>query len=91
MSEEVGIRELRQNLSAVLARVQAGERLVVTSHNRPVAELVPINQDDDPLQRLIDQGLASAPREPFGDFEPLPNPEGGSPLSEALEYMRGDR
>lgn len=91
MPKEVGIRELRQNLSAVLARVQTGERLIVTSHNRPIAELVPLDEDADPLQRLIDRGSVTKGREPFGDFEPLPNPEGGRPLTEALEYMRGHR
>jgi len=40
-AKEVGIRELRQNLSIYVARVKKGERFVVTEHNRPVAELVP--------------------------------------------------
>lgn len=35
-------RELRNNVSAVLRRVEAGERLTVTVHGRPVAELVPL-------------------------------------------------
>jgi len=41
MSETVGIAELRQNLSFYLRKVDAGERLVVTDRNRPVAELGP--------------------------------------------------
>ena len=41
MSETVGVAELRQNLSRYLRRVEQGERLVVTDHNRPVAELGP--------------------------------------------------
>jgi prevent-host-death family protein len=41
MSEAVGVRELRQNLSRYLDRVKAGEDLVVTERGRPVARLVP--------------------------------------------------
>src|SRR5829696_9130933 len=39
---EVGVRELRQNLSRYLDRVKAGEALVVTEHGREVARLVPL-------------------------------------------------
>ncbi len=35
-------RELRNNVSGVLRRVEAGERLRVTVSGRPVAELVPL-------------------------------------------------
>ena len=35
-------RELRNQISAVLRRVEAGERLRVTVSGRPVAELVPL-------------------------------------------------
>ncbi|MCC2321218.1 type II toxin-antitoxin system Phd/YefM family antitoxin [Cellulomonas xiejunii] len=37
----VGVRELRQDASGVLRLVEAGERVVVTVHGRPVADLVP--------------------------------------------------
>ncbi|GEA82738.1 type II toxin-antitoxin system Phd/YefM family antitoxin [Cellulomonas uda] len=37
----VGVRELRQDASGLLRRVENGEHLVVTVHGRPVAELVP--------------------------------------------------
>jgi prevent-host-death family protein len=45
MSENVGVRELRQNLSKYLDRVKAGEGLVVTEHGREVAHLVPAGMD----------------------------------------------
>ena len=41
MDRTVGVAELRQNLSRYLRRVEAGERLLVTDRNRPVAELGP--------------------------------------------------
>lgn len=39
---DVPARDLRNNVSAVLRRVEAGERLRVTVSGRPVAELVPL-------------------------------------------------
>src|SRR3954463_7037182 len=50
----VGIRELRQNLSAVLKRVRAGEGLVVTDRNRPGAALGPV--PEDPYARPVAEG-----------------------------------
>jgi prevent-host-death family protein len=38
---ETGIRELRDNLSRYIRRVEAGQRIAVTAHGRVVAELVP--------------------------------------------------
>jgi prevent-host-death family protein len=40
--DDVPARELRNDVSRVLRRVEAGERLRVTVSGRPVAELVPL-------------------------------------------------
>ncbi len=42
MTDLISVRELRNQTSAVLRRVEAGERLRVTVDRRPVAELVPL-------------------------------------------------
>ncbi len=39
---DIPARELRNDVSAVLRRVEAGERLRVTVSGRPVADLVPL-------------------------------------------------
>jgi prevent-host-death family protein len=39
---DVPARDLRNDVSAVLRRVEAGERLRVTVSGRPVAEIVPL-------------------------------------------------
>jgi antitoxin (DNA-binding transcriptional repressor) of toxin-antitoxin stability system len=36
-----GIRQLKDNLSRYIRRIEAGERIAVTAHGRVVAELVP--------------------------------------------------
>jgi prevent-host-death family protein len=41
---EISVRELKNHLSEYLRRVQAGEEVIVTSHKRIVAKLVPPNQ-----------------------------------------------
>lgn len=40
--EDIPARELRNNVSGVLRRVEAGERLRVTVSGRPVAEIAPL-------------------------------------------------
>jgi len=55
---QVGIRELRNGLSAYVDQVRTGAHIVVTAHGRPVARLVPI-EADDPLARLIASGAVT--------------------------------
>jgi len=45
--EDVSVRELRNQVSAVLRRVEAGERVRITVGRRPVAELAPL--EDRPI------------------------------------------
>lgn len=47
-SDQVGVRELRQNLSRYLERVKAGETLTVTERGREVARLIPSQPGVDP-------------------------------------------
>jgi prevent-host-death family protein len=42
---EIGARELRGQLAAVLRRAGAGQRIVVTAGGRPVARLGPLDAD----------------------------------------------
>src|SRR3990172_2291085 len=58
---QVGVRELRQNLSKYLRRVERGERLEVTEHGRPIAVLTPLGEADTPLARLIAAGRVMPP------------------------------
>lgn len=46
MPARVAVRELRQNLSRYLARVKAGEALIVTEHGRQVARLIPFASEE---------------------------------------------
>lgn len=52
-----GVAQLKARLSEYLARVKAGEEVVVTDHGRPVAKLVPAFDADEHLRELERQGL----------------------------------
>lgn len=88
--KRVGVRELRQNVSAYLARVKRGETIEVTEHGHPVALLAPLRADGDPLARLIASGRATAPS---GTLDEIPAPRGRptTTLSRALDAERAER
>ncbi|MBA3596486.1 MAG: type II toxin-antitoxin system prevent-host-death family antitoxin [Methylibium sp.] len=51
-TQTIGLFEAKTHLSEVVARVEAGEEVVITRHNRPVAKIVPIvSSDHDPEAR----------------------------------------
>jgi prevent-host-death family protein len=93
MTERAGVRELRQNLSKYLERVREGARFEVTERGKPVALLVPLGDDDDPVTRLEKRGIQlTRASGSFDDLLPIPKPEPGArPLSEELEEMRSDQ
>lgn len=48
---EVGAYEAKTHLPKLLERVARGERITITKHGRPVAELIPAGQPDRERQR----------------------------------------
>jgi prevent-host-death family protein len=74
---EAGIRELKDNLSRYIRRIEAGERVVVTAHGRVVAELVRPASDRQSGISQFDQLIASGVITP-----PV---EGGDPLEDCPE------
>ena len=58
---EVGVKELRANLSRWLEMVREGQEIVVTDRGRPVARLVGTSWTPD---RLVERGLVRLPLEP---------------------------
>ena len=59
---EVGVRDLKNNLSRYLDRVSDGLEIVVTERGRPVARLLRIDEPADRLADLIAAGLVRPPR-----------------------------
>lgn len=65
----VNVQEAKNHLSALLARVAAGQRIVLARHGKPCAQLVPL--DPSPRRQLgfLDGSVDDA------FFEPLPDAE----------------
>jgi prevent-host-death family protein len=84
----MGIRELRDGLTAAIRRVRRGETIEVTHHGTPVAVLAPV--PGDRIERLIARGDVTAGK-------PLDRPlrrhpvTGGTSASEAIEDDRAER
>lgn len=85
---EVGIRELNQDTSGVLARVKRGDTVDVTERGTVIARLVPAQPA--PMADLI----ASGALQPATATGPIPRPAGPirteSQAGELLREMRDD-
>jgi prevent-host-death family protein len=94
--EVIGVRELRRYASRWLARVRAGETIVVTDRGRPVARLVPMGEEGG-YERLLAEGrIAPGPgRSPavvLSELDADIPPDRGPSLSAILAEMRaGER
>ena len=86
----VGIRELREDLSRIVRRVQRGEVVEVTDRGRPVARLVPAGPLGGALADLVAAGNVRPARARGPLPEPLVLPSRMS-SEEAIERLRGDR
>ena len=71
-----GIAELKAGFSEYLARVKAGEEVLITEHGRPVARIVPLSAaETSGVEELVRAGILRGPDRPLGDdFFRLPRP-----------------
>jgi prevent-host-death family protein len=90
-----GIRELKDNLSRFIRRIEAGERIAITAHGRVVAELVPpaMTKGRGPsrFDELIATGVIRPPLEagdPTEDWPELRLPPGTA--AELIDTDRGE-
>lgn len=69
VSLQVNVREAKTNLSRLLARVSAGEEIIIARGGKPIARLVPVTER--PAQRIA--GSAKGKVSISADFDaPLP-------------------
>jgi prevent-host-death family protein len=91
-----GIRELKNNLSRYIRRVEAGERIAITAHGRVVAELVPPGATPKSgggsrFEELIANGVIRPPLEagdPAEDWPDIRLPRGTA--AELIDADRGE-
>lgn len=99
--ETVGIRELKDKLSAYVRKVEAGDVVIVTDRGRVVAELVPpgsrrpaVDVHAGLLELARRDGLRLPTRSlPAGFFDrPRPRVDlGGLTVKDLIDWERGDR
>lgn len=91
--DQVGVRELRQNLSRYLMQVKEGESFTVTERGREVARLSPSGPADSPIARLVAERGATMPRADLLSLSRSPDvpPAVGPPSLQVLEELREER
>lgn len=82
----VGIRDLKNNLSRHLARVRSGDSITVTDHGKPVARLVPM-EGQSTLEKLIAEGRVT-PAKRKKRPAPPPIDIGGQTVSDLIDEQR---
>ncbi len=94
--KKANIGELKTHLSVYLKGVKNGGKVVVTERNRPVAKLVPLEDEDlyeSEGDQLVAEGILSPPKsnkplpDSFWDSKDLPN----VPLAAILKVIREER
>lgn len=88
VTDDVNVRELRQNISKYLARVLKGERLRVLSRGTPVAILGPLTDGTGTVARLVAEGRLSPARGSIKELGPPLPSDGAISISEALDEQR---
>jgi prevent-host-death family protein len=86
----VGVRELRDNLSEYLRRVREGELLVITDRGRPIGELGPAagGRIAERARALVRRGVATwSGGKPRGLASP-PRPKAGLVSDAVIEDRR---
>jgi prevent-host-death family protein len=89
--DQVGVRQLRQNASALLDRVATGVTIRITNHGRPVAQLTPLGGQRQGRADLIATGDLQPGRGDVLGVEPVQASQGAPSTDELLAGLREDR
>jgi prevent-host-death family protein len=88
----IGVRELREQLSAYLDRARNGETIEVTDRGTPIAMLVPIPDERRALAEFIASGVIRPAERPWRPGRKrIPIKPGMPAASEVLDQQREDR
>lgn len=95
--KKANIGELKTHLSLYLKGVKSGGQVLITERNKPVAKIVPLDEDDEyetEEAQLIAEGILLPPRntEPLPDdfFDDLPIVPGNRAIEILMEDRYGD-
>ena len=88
--KSVGVRELRQNLSVWLRRVERGAAFQVTDRGRPVALLQPLPTRTDAEARYVAAGILVPAEDPDAPLPERVAPPPGPPSQVLLRQLRDE-
>lgn len=89
VTQQVGVRELRQSASQILDQVKNGFTFEITEHGVPVARLTPITKSL--YEEYIEAGLIIPAENPITHFEmPTFKLKGKKTTTEILMEMRAE-
>lgn len=93
---EIGIRELKDRLSEILHRANAGEKITITHHGRPLCEISPaeVTQVKRPayLTKAIEEGwLTPGKGHMLQRVTPIKPKRTGKSTTELLRESRAER
>src|SRR3712207_3055311 len=88
-ADEVSVRELRQNLSVYLRRVQDGATLAVTNRGQRVAVLSPV-RGGSRLDRLVAERRVAPATRPWSEVTPAVAEADRGALTGALLALRDE-
>ncbi|MGD9162027.1 MAG: type II toxin-antitoxin system prevent-host-death family antitoxin [Desulfobacteraceae bacterium] len=84
--ENIGVKELRDNLSSVLKRVERGEIVRIMRHGKAVVEMQPLTEDKEQklLNALQGKGLLGGGTGNVGNIKSIKNMKPDKPVSEMI-------
>ena len=63
-TNQVGVKDLKNNLSAYLDDIAGGATIIVTERGRPIARILHIDASTAHLADLVERGLVQPPLDP---------------------------
>mgnify|MGYP006311753883 CR=1 FL=1 len=85
MQTEVGIRELKAQLSAYLRQVKAGGTVVITDRGKPIGRIVPLTEPvEAQLESLQEAGLIAWSGKKLSALAPVARTQGERTVADLL-------
>lgn len=82
---EIGVRQLKANLSSYLSQVKAGGTVLITEHGRPIGRIVPVVESvTDRLEQLEQAGIIAWSGQAMAPLTPLGTAIGERTVAELL-------
>lgn len=93
---EIGVRELKENLSLVLQRASEGEKITITSHGHPLCTISPLEEHEIEHPAFIQLGSAQGWLTPASALvrsvvKPIKPKKTGKSTSQLLRESRAER